>query len=265
MRIKSVFSVLFFALLSPVFITQEASSETSRFDSYGNLTAEASKQFFQKVKPSLMKAVGDEKYLSEPFPYMFMATGYFRRKEEMMIFINPTFGMAIIFASPTSSPYAVGVTELFKIIGNEPRGEKSNILARYAYLNDYINIFLSRFSSYPLAAIDKLENSSLYRDIETNRVFISDPIMRATNPDVRSCFADFPAEAYAKKIDTKFRAENRNLTKLNFEPVDLIPAPHDDGLLILSDSSYRSLYVFVPLKRENGRCVFSEPKYVIQD
>lgn len=252
--------------LTSIFLPASASSADKRFDEYGNLTPQASRQFFEKIKPSLIEAVGDEKYLAEPFPEMYMSSGYFRRHKDIMLFVNPTFGMLTIFTKPTDRPYSVGVTELFKLVGSPPPDvAPSNLSARYVYFTKYIDLYLNRDGDYPLVMFHDLKDSERYRDVESNKVFVSDPIMRAANPDVKACYANFPHEEYNRKINAKLENESVRKQRFIFEPVDLVPLPDGEGLLVLSTNTLRTLFVFVPIKRSQGRCTFAEPTYGVHN
>ena len=251
--------------LASTFLPTNASSADKRFDEYGNLTPQASRQFFEKIKPSLIEAVGDEKYLAEPFPEMYMSTGYFRRHKDIMLFVNPTFGMLTIFTSPSNRPYSVGVTELFKLVGRPPDVDPSNLSARFVYFTKYIDIYLKTYGEYPLVIDLDMKDSGRYRDVESNKVFVSDPIMRAANPDVKACYAEFPYEEYNAKINAKLENESARKQSFSFEPVDLVPLPDDAGLLVLSSDRIRSLFVFVPIERSQGRCTFAEPTYGVHN
>ena len=264
---KEILALIFLvgvALIS-TFLPTNASSADKGFDEYGNLTPQASRQFFEKIKPSLIEAVGDEKYLADPFPEMYMSSGYFRRHKGILLFVNPTFGMLTIFTKPSDRPYSVGVTELFKLVGSPPDVEPSNLSARYVYFTKYIDLFLNTYGDYPLIIAFDLKDSDRYRDVGSNKVFVSDPIMRAANPDVKACYADFPYEAYNKKINEKLEQESARKQRFTFEPVDLVPLPDDEGLLVLSTNTLRTLFVFVPIKRSQGRCTFAEPTYGVHN
>ena len=243
----------------------EPAAGNASFDENGNLNKKASMAFFEKISESLVEATGDKKYIADPFPEMFMSSGYFRKENGLLLFINPTFGMLVLFEDPKKPPHAIGVTELFSIIDKEPKGEKSNIKARYVYFNEYINRLLLGYSLNRKQFSRSVARTYLYRDRETNKVFLSDPVMRAVNPEVRSCYADFPVTRYAAKIDGKLQSELGTTDSYDFQPVDLVPLPDDEGVLILTDSRSRSLYALIPLKRSGGHCTFSEPSFVLQD
>lgn len=244
---------------------QATTSAEPRFDANGNLSPDASRIFFENIKDSLVRAVGNHIYLRAPFPDIFMSTGYFRREGDFLLFINPTFGTVVLIDVPSRNINALGVTELFFLTGEEPKGEKSQIHARFIHLNTYVNKIIQTYRKNPDKFREALSNEESYRDTKTNISFISSPILRSANNEVKSCYNDFSTVKYTKILDASFEAFSGYKESLNMMPVDLVPMPEDSGMLILTDMRSRALYALVPLKKEAGKCKFFAPTFILQD
>ena len=234
------------------------------FDSNGNLSAVASSALFQKILPSLTDATGSNIYFRKPFPDTFMGTGYFREEDDILLFVNPNFGFVILFERG-HVPHAIGVTELFSILGEEPKGDKSHLHARFIHLNTYTNKLIVAFKKDPAAVRNRIKDTARYRDRNTNISFLSSPILRAANSDVISCYSDLNPKEFSSVINTNFEKFSGYKENLSMTPIDLVPLPDDKGMLIFTDVRSRSLYALAPLQRQQGKCKFFPPSFILQN
>lgn len=243
-----------------------AAAASSIFDEHGGLTEEGKAFFFATMRPALVKAVGDEALVAEPFQSAFMATGYLQSQGNRLFYVNPTFGMLVMMKADKGMEnieeiWAFGATELMSLVWANVSWPEDNVILRFGSFRWSVKALLKRLHDNPENLDAHLKGPFFTRDQKTNAFLIAGPIMRAMDKDIAKCLADFDEKAWAAKLAQKAMAAAKTPADWGFFVSDMIPASKNKAYLVMMDQKTRRIYALFLATRAKT-CSFSEPNII---